>query len=133
MSLRTSFTECFSLRHPVALAPMGRVAGGALAAAVSNGGGLGLIGGGGGDKGWLQDQLRIVTDSMSDPWGVGFLSWALETETLEWTLQHRPPAIMLSFGDPRPFADVIRDAGAKLIVQVTDLDEARRATEFGPT
>ena len=131
MSLRSSFTESFSLRHPVALAPMGGVAGGALAAAVSNGGGLGLIGGGGGDKGWLQDQLRIVTDSTSDPWGVGFLSWALETETLEWTLQHRPTAIMLSFGDPRSFADVIRDAGAKLIVQVTDLDEARRATEVG--
>jgi len=42
MALRTAFTEFFSLRHPIALAPMGGVSGGALAAAVANGGGLGL-------------------------------------------------------------------------------------------
>jgi nitronate monooxygenase len=34
MTLRTAFTEFLSVRHPVALAPMGDVAGGALAAAV---------------------------------------------------------------------------------------------------
>jgi nitronate monooxygenase len=42
----TTFTELFSVEHPIVLAPMGGAAGGALAAAVSNGGGLGLIGGG---------------------------------------------------------------------------------------
>jgi nitronate monooxygenase len=46
MALTTAFTELFSLRHPIALAPMGGSAGGALAAAVSNGGGLGLLSGG---------------------------------------------------------------------------------------
>jgi nitronate monooxygenase len=131
MSLRTAFTESLSVRHPVALAPMGDVAGGALAAAVSNGGGLGLIGGGRGDRRWLGDELRLVAESTNCPWGVGFLSWGLDAETLEWTLEHDPTAIMLSFGDPRPFADVIRDAGAKLMVQVTDLDEARQAMEAG--
>jgi nitronate monooxygenase len=38
---------------------------------------------------------------------------------------------MLSFGDPRPFAGLVRDAGAKLIVQVTSLDEARQALDVG--
>jgi NAD(P)H-dependent flavin oxidoreductase YrpB (nitropropane dioxygenase family) len=41
MTLSTAFTEMFGIRHPIALAPMGGSAGGALAAAVSNGGGLG--------------------------------------------------------------------------------------------
>ncbi|MGH3429915.1 MAG: nitronate monooxygenase, partial [Mycobacteriales bacterium] len=53
MSLRTAFTKLLSVQHPVALAPMGGSAGGALAAAVSNGGGLGLVGGGRGDRDWL--------------------------------------------------------------------------------
>jgi hypothetical protein len=44
MALRTSFTEALSVDHPIALAPMGGCAGGALAAAVSNAGGLGLLG-----------------------------------------------------------------------------------------
>jgi len=39
---------------------MGRSAGGALAAAVSNGGGLGLLGGGTGDRGWLDRELPLV-------------------------------------------------------------------------
>ena len=38
---------------------------------------------------------------------------------------------MLSFGDPSPFAERIRAAGAALIIQVTDLEEARRAVDLG--
>ena len=131
MTLRTVFTESLSVRHPVALAPMGGVAGGALAAAVSNGGGLGLVGGGHGDRSWLERELAIAAGSTDRPWGVGFLSWALEVETLRWTLEHEPTAIMLSFGDPSPFAASVRDAGTTLIIQVTDLDEARQAQDVG--
>ena len=57
MTLSTAFTELFSVPHPIALAPMGESAGGALAAAVSNGGGLGLLGGGPGRAGWLVDPV----------------------------------------------------------------------------
>jgi nitronate monooxygenase len=38
---------------------------------------------------------------------------------------------MLSFGDPRPLAERVRRAGLKLIVQVTDLDEAKEALDVG--
>jgi nitronate monooxygenase len=131
MTLRTAFTELFAVRHPVASAPMGEVAGGALAAAVSNGGGLGLVGGGGGDRKWLERELPIVTGSTDRPWGVGFLSWAVDVQTLRWTLEHGPAAVMLSFGDPSPFADAVHDAGTSLIAQVTDLDEARAAVDVG--
>jgi nitronate monooxygenase len=109
---------------------MGDVAGGGLAAAVSNGGGLGLVGGGG-NRAWLERELDLLAVSTSFPWGVGFSSWALDVETLEWTLEHKPNAIMLSFGDPSPFAEIIRHAGTMLIVQVTDLHEARQAIEVG--
>ncbi len=131
MTLRTAFTELLSVKHPIALAPMGDVAGGALAAAVSNGGGLGLVGGGRGDRGWLERELAIAIESTDCPWGVGFQSWALDVETLEWSLAHQPQAILLSFGDPSPFADVVHAAGSTLIIQVTDLDEARTALDVG--
>jgi nitronate monooxygenase len=131
MSLRTAFTERFGIRHPIALAPMGGSAGGALAAAVSNGGGLGLVGGGRGDREWLARELALVVEQTCAPWGVGFQSWAADVSTVEWTLEYRPAAVMLSFGDPTPFARVVRDGGIPLIVQVTDLDEARQALEVG--
>jgi len=131
MSLVTSFTELFSVEHPIVSAPMGGAAGGALAAAVSNGGGLGLVGGGLGDPGWLDRELAIVAERTGRPWGVGFLSWAVGPAIVERVLEHRPHAVMLSFGDPWPLAEPVKRAGVKLIIQVTDLDEARQAVEVG--
>ena len=113
MALRTAFTELFSLRHPIALAPMGESAGGALAAAVSNGGGLGLLGGGPGRAHWLARELPIVAAGTSQPWGVGFQSWAVDVATVEQALQFRPAAVMLSFGDPRPFIGPVRRPGRR--------------------
>ena len=47
------------------------VSGGTLAAAVSNAGGLGLVGNGYGDPSWLERELRTVADSTSKLWGSG--------------------------------------------------------------
>jgi nitronate monooxygenase len=131
MALHTAFTELFSLQHPIALAPMGGASGGALAAAVSNAGGLGVVGGGRQDRGWLDQELQIVAAQTARPWGIGFQSWATDVATVERALTYRPRAVMLSFGDPRPLAGPVRAAGAALIVQVTELAEARQAIEVG--
>ncbi len=131
VALRTAFTELFGIEHPIALAPMGGSAGGALAAAVSNGGGLGLVGAGYGDLTWLDRELAIVAERTDEPWGVGFLSWAAPPAAVERALGHGPHAVLVSFGDPRPLAEPVLDAGVPLIVQVTDLDEAERALEVG--
>jgi nitronate monooxygenase len=131
MALSTAFTEMFGIRHPVALAPMGGSAGGALAAAVSNGGGLGLLGGGGADPDWLSAELPLVAGATAKPWGVGFQSWAIDAGTLRSALRYEPAAILLSFGDPQPFAGLVRQAGVTLIIQVTDMAEARQALAAG--
>ncbi len=110
---------------------MGGSAGGALAAAVSEGGGLGLVGGGREDAGWLDRELEIVAWHTGRPWGVGFLSWAAGAAIVERALARGPAAVQLSFGDLRPLAPVVRGAGVKLIVQVTNLDEARQAVDEG--
>ncbi len=131
MALSTAFTRLLQVEHPVALAPMGGSAGGALAAAVSNGGGLGLLGAGNGDPDWLARELPVVAAATGKPWGVGFQSWAVDVGTVERALEHHPAAVMLSFGDPRPFTEPVRRAGAALIIQVTDLEEARQAVDLG--
>jgi nitronate monooxygenase len=131
MALSTAFTQLLGVRHPIALAPMGGSAGGALAAAVSRGGGLGLLGSGDGDRDWLARELPIVAQGTDNPWGVGFLTWAVDVGKVEWALEQQPAAVMFSFGDPSPFVDRVRDAGSVLILQVTDLDEARRAVDLG--
>ena len=131
MALRTALTEMFGIDHPVVLAPMGSVAGGALAAAVSEGGGLGLIGAGRGDLAWLDRECGLARAATSKPWGIGFLTWAIGPRAVEAAIKQSPAALMLSFGDPAPFADTIRAAGIPLMVQVTTMDEARRALDVG--
>ncbi|MCD2197793.1 nitronate monooxygenase [Actinomycetospora endophytica] len=132
MALSTTFTERFGISHPIALAPMGGAAGGALAAAVSNGGGLGLLGAGsGGDPAWVERELDVLTATTTAPWGAGFQCWAAPVDLVARTLERGPAAIMLAFGDPTPYLDAVRGSGAALILMVTDLAEARQAVELG--
>jgi nitronate monooxygenase len=127
----TSLTKVFALTHPIVLAPMGGASGGRLAAAVSNAGGLGLVGGGYGDRAWLARELPLVAANTSQAWGVGFITWSIGPGILEFALEHRPHAVMLSFGDPRPHASTIKAAGCVLICQVQGRSEAALAMEAG--
>lgn len=131
MTLSTAFTKLFGVRHPIALAPMGGSAGGALAAAVSRGGGLGLLGSGNGDPDWLAREVPLVEQGTDRPWGVGFLTWQIDARAVERALEHQPRAVMFSFGDPSAYTERVRRAGAALIIQVTDLEEARQAVDLG--
>jgi nitronate monooxygenase len=131
MGFSTAFTELAGVRHPIVLAPMGGSAGGALAAAVSRGGGLGLLGAGGGDPEWLDRELAVVAAGTDEPWGAGFLTWMMRPGAVERVLDSGARAVMLSFGDPTPYARAVLDAGALLIIQVTDVGEARRAVDVG--
>lgn len=109
---------------------MGGVAGGALAAAVSNAGGLGLIGGGYADPDVLSRELAAAGGSRI---GVGFITFALEQRrsSLDIALDHGLAAVQLSFGDPSPFVDQIHAAGSLLISQVQTVAEAQQAARAG--
>lgn len=126
----TPLTGRFGIRHPVLLAPMAGVSGGALAAAVSRAGGLGLIGGGYGDRDWLEREIAAAGDARV---GVGFILWALERqpELLDLALDQGPAAVFLSFGDFGRFARRVRRAGIPLILQVQTLAQARIALDAG--
>lgn len=130
MALATRLTERFGILHPIVSAPMAFAAGGRLAAAVSAAGGLGLIGGGYGDKAWLEEQLALVAPSA---FGCGFITWSLARapELLDLALAHRPQAIFLSFGDPTPFVGRIRGAGVAVICQVQTRRDAEHALDCG--
>jgi nitronate monooxygenase len=127
--ITTELTTRLGIEHPILLAPMGDSAGGRLAAAVSRAGGLGLIGGGYADPGWLEPQLDAAGDARV---GVGFITFALDErpDTLALALERAPVAVQLSFGDPGPYADRIPPV-ALLICQVQTKAEAIQAARCG--
>ena len=109
---------------------MDPASGGTLAAAVTAGGGLGMIGGGYGNREHLEAEF---TRAGNQRVGCGFITWSMASDPglLDLALARHPVAMMLSFADPGPFAPRIRAAGVPLIVQIHTLDHAERALAAG--
>lgn len=130
-AINTPLTRMFGLAHPIVLAPMGGAAGGELAAAVSNAGGLGVVGGGYGNPKSLSRQLDLVKANTKRKWGVGLITWRATEESLRVALSYKPDVFFLSFGDPLKFSKQIKSSGCALICQVQDVDAALAAKSAG--
>ena len=141
--LRTRFTEMFGLTYPVMSAPMALHSGGQLAGAVSAAGGLGSFGGIHPGRGpdWMAAEMAAVRAATDGPFAVGFITAfipmfqplfdaALEAGT-DTGGAAAPPVIALSFGDPQPWLDRAKNAGATTMCQVQTLDDAARAVDAG--
>ena len=126
----TRLTEKLNLDYPIIQAPMAIAAGGKLASSVCKAGGLGLIGGGYGDKKWILDQIDLAYPA---PVGCGLITWSLKKkpELLPALIDKKPKAIFLSFGNPRPFAKQIQNANIILICQIQTLVDAKNALDIG--
>ena len=109
---------------------MAFAAGGRLAAAITESGGLGLIGGGYGDADWLSQEFDAAGNRRV---GCGFITWALrkKPELLDLVLDHHPKAVLLSFDDPSPFAARVKERGVALICQIQTRRDAERALDCG--
>lgn len=128
------FAHRFDLTTPIALAPMALASGGALAAACANAGALGLVGGGYGELAWTQREYALaVRSAPAGRIGCGFITWKLDEDAsaLDWVLEQRPRAVMLSFGDPRPYGERIVRSGAALICQIQRMAQLPQAIEAG--
>lgn len=132
--MKTRLTEQFGIRHPILCAPMALVAGGRLAAAVSDAGGLGILGGGyAGALGGEPDLEKELALAKGRKFGLGFITWALDLapQALDEVLKHSPYCVFLSFGEPKPHVKKIRDARAKLVCQVQSLRHVEQALDAG--
>ena len=132
MSINTSITKLLGISHPILLAPMDLVADARLTAAVSAAGGFGILGGGYGDEHWLSRELDVLDQARSG-FGVGFITWSVakQPRLLDLALERKPAAVVLSFGDPRPFIDRIKRSGAVVICQVQSIALAQDAVAAG--
>jgi nitronate monooxygenase len=135
ISLQSRFTRRFGLTTPIALAPMAVAADGGLTAACARAGALGLLGGGYAELDWTRREYSLAEEAAGDTGrlGCGFIIWRLDQDAsaLDWVLERRPRAVMLSFGDPRPYAQRIAASGAELIYQLQRLGQVPVALEAG--
>ena len=131
--IKTPLTRWFDLTTPVIGAPMAGVAGGAMARAVSDGGGLGMIGiSGSHTADFVTEQCAIPADAQV-PFGVGLMIWVLETrpDLFEATVAAQPSLVSVSFGDPAPYVGPLHDAGIAVCAQVNTTADVHRALDAG--
>jgi nitronate monooxygenase len=118
------------LRVPIVNAPMGEVAGGRLAAAVTAAGGLGMVGmGSAATRAALAGELRHV----SGRFGIGLVDWVMRNEAglLEDALAARPVLLSVSFGTEWSWVARAHEAGIATVTQVYDAVGARQAVDAG--
>ena len=133
VALSTEWSRALGLEAPIVNAPMGGVAGGALAAAVSRAGGLGMIGiGSTGSAALLDEELRNLSE-LGRPFGIGLVDWVIADEPalLEVAIAAKPALLSVSFGDNWSWVQRAHDAGLAAATQVGDLQGAKRAAEAG--
>ncbi|MGV9822505.1 NAD(P)H-dependent flavin oxidoreductase [Nocardia xishanensis] len=131
--LSTEWSRAMGLRVPVVNAPMGGVAGGRLAAAVTSAGGLGMIGmGSAGSAAALRAELRH-TAALDGRFGIGLVEWvvAADPELLDVTIAAAPALVSVSFGTDPSWIARVRDSGIRTATQVYNATEARRAQDAG--
>src|SRR5713226_5332488 len=131
--MKTRITELLGIRYPLILAPMTGTATAPLAAAVSEAGGLGMIGTMAQGAEWLSQQVEAVRRGTDLPFGIGFIQWVIDRRPDMWdeALRLRPHAISLSFGAPEVYIEKAKMAGIHVLYQAQTVELARRAAAAG--
>lgn len=129
--LRTSFCELLGVDLPIVQAPIGSATNPALAAAVSNAGGLGMLAGTWRDPDSLRRIVRETRELTGRPFGVNLvLRWPPE-ERLELCLEEGVEVVSFSWGDPAPYIERVHSGGARLLHTVGFAEEATVAADVG--
>jgi nitronate monooxygenase len=131
--IHTLLCDILSIDHPILNAPMSGTATATLAAAVSNAGGFGMIGGTSGrGPDWLRTQIDSARAKTARPFGVGFISSFPSVDDLvQVALDERVAAINHSFADPTPYVTAAKARGVQVFAQVQSVAQAQRAAKAG--
>ena len=130
--LRTRLCDVLGIDVPIILAAMGGTASSAeFAAAASNQGALGSIGSLFRTSAAVKRDIDVVQQLTNRNYAVNHIPPTLDADAFRHTLAARPAVISFALGDPGDLARQARDAGAKVMIQVTTVAQAIEAAERG--
>jgi enoyl-[acyl-carrier protein] reductase II len=130
--LRTRLCDVLGIDVPIILAAMGGTASSAeFAAAASNQGALGSIGSLFRTNAAVKRDIDVVQQLTNRNYAVNHIPPTLDADAFRHTLAARPAVISFALGDPGDLARQARDAGAKVMIQVTTVAQAIEAAKRG--
>src|SRR6059058_5622787 len=129
--MKTALCAQLGIEVPIVQAPMGGAAGPALAAAVCNAGGLGMLVLWRADADTMRRQIREMRALTSRPFGVNLVLDFPQEERLAVCLEERVPVISFFWRDPSLLVSRAKAGGAAVLHSVGSVAEARRAVDCG--
>jgi nitronate monooxygenase/enoyl-[acyl-carrier protein] reductase II len=129
--LKTPLCDVLGIDTPIILAPMGSCTSAELAAAVSNQGGLGGIGSLFRTTAAIKRDIDVVKTLTNRHFAVNHIPQMLDADAFRHTLRARPAVISFALGDPGELIQQAHDVGARVMLQVTTVTQAKQAAERG--
>lgn len=132
MTLNTRLTELLGIEYPIIQGGMAWTATAELAAAVSNGGGLGIIGAGHMPTDILRDQIRTAKSLTDKPFGVNLMLLTPHIDELvAMVIEEGVHAVTTGAGNPGKYMDALKDKGIKVLPIAPSVALAKRLESIG--
>ncbi len=124
--MKTRITELLGIRYPVIQGGMAWVATHELASAVSNAGGLGIIGAGGAPAAWVREQIQKAKQETNQPFGVNLMLMNPEADAIaEVIAEEKVRVVTTGAGNPAKYISMWKEAGVKVIPVVASVALAK--------
>ena len=125
-------TSLFGIKYPIIQGGMIWCSGWELAAAVSNAGGLGLIGGGSMKPDVFREHIKKCKAATQNPFGVNIpLLYPYSEEQVKIVLEEKVPVVFTSAGNPKKYTALLKDNGVKVAHVTANLKFALKSQEAG--
>lgn len=130
--MKTAITELLKIEAPVIQGGMAWVAEHCLAAAVSEAGGLGIIGAASAPAQWVREQIRLVKEKTEKPFGVNIMLMSpYADEVAKVVVEEQVPVVTTGAGSPEKYMKMWKEAGIKVIPVVASVALAKRMERCG--
>jgi enoyl-[acyl-carrier protein] reductase II len=130
--LHTSLCDLLAIRYPILQGGMAWVATAELSAAVSEAGGLGILGGGNAPPGYVRDQIRQTRQLTDKPFGVNIPLFSPYVDAVaEICVEEEVPVVSTGAGNPALIMPRLKEAGIRVIPVVASVALARRVERMG--
>ena len=130
--IKSEICEMLGIRYPVFQGGMAWIADGKLAAAVSNGGGLGIIAAGNAPGDYVREQIRIARASTAAPIGVNIMLMSpFSSEVAQVVAEERVEVVTTGAGNPSKYMQSWQEAGIRVIPVVASVAMAKLMTRLG--
>ena len=127
-----NITEMLGIKYPLIQGGMANVATAVLASAVSNAGGLGLIGAGGWDANRVREEIRQCKKLTKNPFGVNIMLMSPHApEIAKVVVEEGVKVVTTGAGNPGIYMDAWKAAGIKVIPVVPTVALAKRMERSG--